>query len=270
MATTDSEHRTRTAPVTAVSGATGGMGTAIVEELARSGATVALLGRDEERLARTRQRIGERIGGTDRLVPYRTDINDTRSVDETVAAIVRELGGIDALVHAAGDGPMASLDETTDEMWQATFNAKLMGAVRLTRAVAKPMTEARSGAIVLISGVFRKDPDPLFPVNSAVNAALATFGKAVSKDLGRSGIRVNVLDPGAVQTPLWDQIAKDLADRLGGTADEVTAQVAAQTPLGSLARPEDVAQLVGFLLSPAARHLAGAAITLDGGASAGL
>ncbi|MDH6624474.1 NAD(P)-dependent dehydrogenase (short-subunit alcohol dehydrogenase family) [Streptomyces sp. LBL] len=261
---------TPVAPVIVVSGATGGMGAAVVEELARSDATVALLGRDAGRLERTRQAIEARTGGAGRLVTYETDINDSRSVDATVAELVAGLGRIDGLVHAAGDGPLAPLNETTDDMWQATFNGKLMGAVRLTRAVQGPMTEAGGGSIVLVSGVFRKDPDPLFPVNSAVNAALATFGKAVSKDLGRSGIRVNVVDPGAVRTPLWDEIAKTLGDRTGATADQVTTQVAAQTPLGTLAEPSDVAQLVAFLLSPAARHLAGASITLDGGASAGL
>ncbi|MEU9210270.1 SDR family oxidoreductase [Streptomyces sp. NPDC048415] len=258
------------APVIAVSGATGGMGTAVVEELARSDATVALLGRDAARLERTRQLIDARTGGAGRLVTYETDINDAAAVDATVAGLVAELGRVDALVHTAGDGPLAPLAETTDEMWQATFNGKLMGAVRLTRAVAGPMAEAGGGSVVLVSGVFRKDPDPLFPVNSAVNAALATFAKAVSKDLGRSGIRVNVVDPGAVRTPLWDEIAKTLGDRTGATADEVTASVAAGTPLGTLAEPQDVARLVAFLLSPAARHIAGAAITLDGGASAGL
>ncbi|MFF6997583.1 SDR family NAD(P)-dependent oxidoreductase [Streptomyces sp. NPDC008313] len=260
----------RETPVVVVSGATGGMGAAVVEELARSDATVVLLGRDAARLERVRREVDALTGGAGRLLAYETDINDTHSVDTTVSELVARLGRVDALVHTAGDGPLAPLRETSDDVWQTAFNAKLMGAVRLTRAVAGPMTDARRGAIVLVSGVFRKDPDPLFPVSGAVNAALAAFAKAVSKELGRSGVRVNVVDPGAVDTPLWGEIAKALGDRSGVTAEEVTAQVAAQTPLGTLAAPADVARLVAFLLSPAARHIAGAAITLDGGASAGL
>ncbi|MEV0206905.1 SDR family oxidoreductase [Streptomyces sp. NPDC050788] len=259
-----------TAPVIVVSGATGGMGSAVVEELARSDATVVLLGRDAGRLERTRTEIDARTGGAGRLVPYETDINSAASVDATAAALVAELGRVDGLVHTAGDGPLAPLEEATDAMWQATFNGKLMGAVRLTRALADPLAAADGGSVVLVSGVFRKDPDPLFPVNSAVNAALAAFAKAVSKDLGRKGVRVNVLDPGAVRTPLWDEIAKAIGDRTGATAEEVSAQVAAGTPLGTLAEPADVARLTAFLLSPAARHITGAALTLDGGASAGL
>ncbi|GAA2347263.1 SDR family oxidoreductase [Streptomyces kunmingensis] len=258
------------APVIVVSGATGGMGSAIVDELARSGATVALLGRNKNRLEQTRRTIEDRIGAAGRLFTYETDINSTASVDSCVAALVAELGRVTGLVHSAGDGPLAPLAETTDAMWHATFNGKLMGAVRLARALAGPMAAAGGGSMVMISGVFRKDPDPLFPVNGAINAALAVFAKSISKDLGRSGIRVNVLDPGAVRTPLWDEIAAAIGDRSGATAQEISAHVAAQSPLGTLAEPADVAQTVNYLLSPAAKHLTGASITLDGGASAGL
>jgi NAD(P)-dependent dehydrogenase (short-subunit alcohol dehydrogenase family) len=256
--------------VVLVSGATGGIGSAVVEELARSDATVVLLGRNAERLEQTRWSVQARTGDRGRLIARTADINDSDSVDGAVAAVLGEAGRIDAVVHAAGDGPVASLAEATDAMWQRTLNGKLMGAVRLTRAVAGHMAARNHGRIVMVNGAFRITPDPLFPVNSAVNAALAAFAKAASRDLGRSGIRVNVVDPGAVDTELWSWTAKEIADRCGGTAEDVNAQVVAQTPLGSLTRPADVARLVRFLLSPAAGQITGTAITLDGGACAAL
>jgi 3-oxoacyl-[acyl-carrier protein] reductase len=255
-----------TGRVVLVSGATGGIGGAIVSEMARAGDLVVMLGRDRDRLERRRAELAAQVGGDCSLATQQTDINVAESVDRAVAGVVERFGRLDAVVHAAGDGPVAPLAETTDDMWHTTFNSKLMGAVRLVRAAAGPMAARGRGSIVLVNGAFRSVPDPLFPVNSAINAGLAAFAKAVSRDLGRSGVRVNVVDPGAVDTALWAQTAKELGERTGGTADDVNAQVVAQTPLGALTSPVDIAHLVRFLLSPEAAHLTGAAITIDGGA----
>jgi NAD(P)-dependent dehydrogenase (short-subunit alcohol dehydrogenase family) len=258
---------TRTDPVVVVSGATGGIGQAVVRQLACDGAIVALLGRSPQRLEQTCRDLcaaDPELAG--RLVPYAVDINDAADTDDVIQAVVRDHQGVDAFVHAAGDGPVAPLREADDLMWHTTWNAKLMGAVRLTRALAGPMAARGGGRIVFVAGAFRQTPHPMFPVNSAVNAALAAFAKSASQDLGGDGIHVNVVDPGAVETPLWAQTAKELARRTGTTAAGVDAGIAAATPLGALTSPQDVAATVAFLLSPAARHLTGTAITVDGGA----
>jgi 3-oxoacyl-[acyl-carrier protein] reductase len=254
--------------VVLVSGASGGIGTAVCRQLAED-STVVMLGRDAQRLERARGRIG---GGADqaRLVPLPADINSPQSVESATAAVTQRYGRIDALVHCAGDGPMAPLLETTEEMWQTTINAKLLGAVRLCRSVGRVMAAQGGGSVVLLGGTFRKQPDPDFPVNAAVNAALAAFAKAVSRDLGRSGVRVNVVDPGVTDTALWNATAEDIARRGGVRPQDVNAQIVAGTPTGRLTRPQDVADLVRFLLSPAAQQLTGAAIPLDGGFAAAL
>lgn len=257
-------------PVALVSGATGGIGSAVAEELARDCATVVLVGRDQHRLDTVRKTIESRVSGPGGLVTRLADITDQESVDAMVAEVAQAYGGLDWAVHAVGDGPVATLAESTDEMWRATIDSKLMGAVRLTKAAARVMASAGGGGIVLVNGAFHKTPDPRFVVNSAVNAALAAFAKAVSRDLGSSSIRVTVVDPGAVDTPLWARTARELGDRCGTTAGEVNAALAAQTPLGALTRPSDVAGAVRFLLSPAAARITGTAITVDGGACAAL
>jgi len=257
-----------TAPrVVLVTGATGGIGSAVVRDLARD-SIVVMLGRSQARLEQARDRIGAGVP-RDRLRPFEMDINSSRSVELAVAAVVRDFGRIDGLVHCAGDGPVGSLTEATDEMWQTTLSAKLLGAVRLIRAACAHMAD-RASAIALVSGTFRKEPNPDFPVNSAVNAALAAYAKAISRDLGRRGIRVNVIDPGATDTSLWSETAKEIAARSGTTADEVNAGVLANTPLGRLTTPADIAGAVRFLLSAEAGNITGAALALDGGAAIAL
>jgi 3-oxoacyl-[acyl-carrier protein] reductase len=253
-----------------VSGATGGIGSAIVEDLAKGGSTVVLLGRDRLRLEATREAIQQRIGGHPTLVAQVADITDPDSVDLAVAEVAATFGRLDGLVHAAGDGPVATLAEATDQTWRSTIDSKLLGAVRLTRAVAPVLAASGGGSVVFVNGAFHKTPHPQFVVNSAVNAALAAFAKAVSLDLGGSAIRVTVVDPGAVDTDLWAQTAKELGQRAGIGAEDVNAAVLAQTPLGALTRPCDVAGVVSFLLSRAAARITGTAITVDGGACAAL
>lgn len=254
--------------VVLVSGATGGIGSAVVEELAADGVTVVLLGRSQARLDTTIDAIRSRVGEHASLATRVADVTAADAVDAVVTEVAATFGGLDGVVHAAGDGPVATLADATDDMWRSTIDSKLLGAVRLTRAAARVM--AAGGSIVLVNGAFHKTPHPRFVVNSAVNAALAAFAKAASLDLGATAIRVTVVDPGAVDTALWAQTAKELGDQAGITADDVNAGVVAQTPLGVLTRPSDVAAVVRFLISPAAARITGTAITVDGGACAAL
>jgi NAD(P)-dependent dehydrogenase (short-subunit alcohol dehydrogenase family) len=256
--------------IAVVSGATGGIGSSIVEQLARKGATVVMLGRDLERLRVTKKRISENLRENSTLTTLELDVNSLESVERGIAAVLDQFGRIDVLVNAAGDGPASPLLETTDELWMGTVNSKLLGTIRLTRSVARAMVARRSGRIVVINGSFRKEPDPLFPINGTVNAGLAAFAKAISHDLGYYGIRVNVVDPGATDTPLWRRTLEQLAERFDTSAEAVNKGILDKTPLGSLPTPRDVAELVSFLVSDSCRYVTGAAITVDGGASVAL
>ncbi|MDN3239487.1 SDR family NAD(P)-dependent oxidoreductase [Glycomyces tritici] len=253
-----------------VSGATGGMGGAIAARLAADGALVVMLGRDADRLDAARERLADALApeAAERLHSLVLDINDTASVEAGVASVVAEHGRVDILVNAAGDGPVAPLDQAGDDMWAATLGGKLLGAMRLTRAVAAPMTERGSGRIVFVNGVFRSEPDPMFVVNSVANAGLGGLAKAISKDLGRKGIRVNTVDPGATDTPLWSDIVADLGAKLGVDPSDLNKQIQGGVPLGRLVDPEEIAAAVAFLVSPGAAMVNGAFITVDGGARA--
>lgn len=256
--------------VALVSGASGGMGSAICQRLVRSGMHVVMLGRSAERLEQARLAMDVGPAGQARLSVQVIDIADPDAVRASVDELSKRFARIDLLVHAAGDGPLASLLETSEALWQKSIQGKLMGTVRLTRAVAAEMCRYQAGQIVIVNGVFSREPDPLFIINSTVNCALAGFAKSVARDLGHQGVRTNVVNPGATQTPLWDDISESLGSRFGQSAQAITDQVTQKIPLGRLASPGDVAEVVALLASPASSYLNGATIDVDGGATAAI
>ncbi|WEE75414.1 SDR family oxidoreductase [Comamonas testosteroni] len=252
-----------------VSGATGGIGMAVCQRLLEDGYRVVMLGRSAPRLAAAQQTLLEACQGNaaERLFTQVIDIADPSSVDEAAAAIRQRNGEVTDLVHAAGDGPVAPLLETTESMWNGTVQGKLLGTVRLTKAIAAGMVQRYFGNIVIVNGVFSREADPLFPINTMVNSGLSGFAKAISHDLGRSRVRVNVVNPGATETPLWRQICHSIAERLGTTADAIDQQARTNAPSGAIATPADIANVVAFLLSPGSAHLLGATVNVDGGST---
>lgn len=256
--------------VAVISGSTGGIGFSICLKLAANGMKIVMLGRDATKLQRARTKLSELLGVESTVWIQVIDISDPESVERGVAEIYKLTPQVDFLVHAAGDGPVAPLLATTEAMWTETVQAKLLGTIRLTKAIAQHMVNAGGGHVVIVNGVFSLEPDPMFSINSTVNCGLSGFAKASARDLGRSGVRVNVVNPGATQTPLWNDIAQALAEQFHTSVEDIDAQVRAKIPLGKLATTDDIAEVVAFLASPAANYLNGTSITVDGGVTAAL
>lgn len=245
-----------------VTGASRGIGLAIVRTLAAEGAhVVAGARRSSEELAALADGGGVEFVAVDLSVAGQADL--------LVSAALAH-GGVDVLVNNVGaattrlDGFLA----VTDEQWLASFTVNLLAAVRTTRAVLPTMLAAGRGSIVNTGSVNAFLPDLAVIDYCAAKAALANFGKALSKEVGPKGIRVNTVSPGPVETDLWlgaGGVARTVAEATGGDPAAVAARAAADSVTGRFTRPQEVADLVAFLAGDRAANMTGADVTIDGG-----
>ena len=177
---------------------------------------------------------------------------------------------IDILVNNVGGAPARTggFLAITDEEWAASLTLNLMAAVRTIRAALPAMLAAGQGAIVSICSVNARLPDPAVMDYSAAKAALASFSKSLSKEVGPHGIRVNTVSPGPVATDLWlgqDGVAATVSAATGARPQDVEHEAARQMVTGRFTRPAEVADLVLFLASDRAANVTGADFAIDGG-----
>jgi NAD(P)-dependent dehydrogenase (short-subunit alcohol dehydrogenase family) len=247
----------RTAVVT---GGSKGIGLAVVRRLAASGAQVFTGAKSPspeiEALTRDKQVIFAEI-----------DLADPGGPAQLVA-----MSGdrVDILVNNVGSArarPGGFLSVTDDD-WAASLTLNLLAAVRATRAALPGMLAARAGVIVMTCSVNARLPDPAVIDYSAAKAGLAGFAKALSKEVGPHGIRVNTVSPGPVATDLWlgsDGVAATVSQATGAKPGDVENRAAAEAVTGRFSQPAEVADLILYLASDRAANITGADFTIDGG-----
>jgi NAD(P)-dependent dehydrogenase (short-subunit alcohol dehydrogenase family) len=242
-----------------VTGGTKGMGEAIVKRLAAGGATVATT---------ARSRSNDRQAAA---LFVQADLSTRAGVDAVVRDVMGRLGGLDVLVNNVGgsSAPSGGVLALSDDDWQATLDANLLAAVRLDRAFLPGMLAQRSGVIIHISSIQRRLP--LFEATlayAAAKAALTTYSKGLSKEVGPKGVRVNSVAPGYIETTAAAGLVARLAEK-AGTSEEVARQGLMDSlggiPIGRPGRPEEVAELVAFLVSDRAASIHGSEYVIDGG-----
>ena len=246
--------------VAVVTGASRGIGLAVVRGLAAN---------DVHVIAGARKSSAEldELARAGRVQVAELDLATTDGPSRLVA-----LAGdrIDIVVNNVGAAPTRTggFLSVTDQDWQTSITLNLLVAVRTIRSALPRMLAAGRGAIVNISSVNAFLPDPAVIDYSAAKAALASFSKALSKEVGPQGIRVNTVSPGPVATALWlgDRgVAQTVSRATGAKPEEVAAQAARQMVTGRFTQPDEVADQVLFLASERAANITGADITIDGG-----
>jgi NAD(P)-dependent dehydrogenase (short-subunit alcohol dehydrogenase family) len=239
-----------------VTGASRGIGLAVVRALSGAGARV---------IAGARASTPELAALDVEFVAV--DLTDPAAPDALVAAAG---GPVGVLVNNVGATPArpGGFLSVTDADWARTIDINLMAAVRTTRAVLPGMISAGAGAIVTVASVNATLPDPLVIDYSAAKSALLSFSKALSKEVGPHGIRMNTVSPGPVATDLWlggGGVAETVSSAGGGDPADVAKAAAAQMVTGRFTTPDEVAALVLFLAGPAAANITGSDMVIDGG-----
>lgn len=243
-----------------VTGASRGIGLAVTRALAASGAHViagALHSSPEL----------SKLAAEGAVTARELDLAEPGGPAELVALAG---GRIDILVNNVGGAPARTggFLAISDQDWLATLNLNLITAVRATRSALPAMLSARSGAIVNVCSVNSVLSDPAVMDYSAAKAALASFSKALSKEVGPKGIRVNTVSPGPVATDLWlgtDGVAAAVGHATGARPEEVAKSAASAMVTGRFSRPDEVADLVLLLASDVTANVTGADIRIDGG-----
>ncbi len=232
-----------------VLGGSGGIGEAICDQLARDGKTVVLSYYSHPEKA---EEIAKRIGPS--ATALFTDVTDPASVRDAHAAIERSLGPVSDLVYCAGLAESRLFQDASEEEMLRMTEVNLIGAYRAIRESLPGMISQKRGNILLISSMWGEVGASCEALYSSAKAGLIGLCKALAKELGPSGIRVNCLSPGVIDTAMVRPLG-----------EETLKELAFNTPLGRLGTPEDVAQCASFLLSDRASFVTGQILGIDGG-----
>jgi len=251
-----------------VTGGSKGIGKAVAHALAAEGARVMICARDEQALASAAADI-QRVTGRS-VVGVAADLSELSSVTRVTDAAVARLGRLDILVNNAGAIQGGDFLTTPDEEWLRGWSLKLLGYIRMARAVLPQMQRQGGGRIINVVGAAARNPSATYMMGGTANAALINFTKALA-DLGaRSNVLVTAVSPGPVKTERWDNLVVQQAAAAGKNVETFTKEQNATMPLGRIALPEEVADLVCFLASERAAFLTGITITVDGGSTRGV
>jgi 3-oxoacyl-[acyl-carrier protein] reductase len=252
--------------VAIVTGASQGIGRATAVRLARDFSVVVLAARNQDELQKTAAAVTA-VGAEPQICVL--DLRDPQSAETLVSSTLDRFGRIDALLNIAGAVPQIDLFEMTDAQWEDGLALKLHGARRIT-VQAWNALKASNGSVVLISGSAALDPKPGFAAVAAVNAAIIALAKAFAEQGIKDGVQVNSVVPGAVMTGRRESFFKKWAPAHDMSVDEAVKKFPEQVGIARFGKPEEIADLMAYLVSPAAKWMTGASVRMDGGEIKGI
>jgi NAD(P)-dependent dehydrogenase (short-subunit alcohol dehydrogenase family) len=247
--------------VAIVTGASQGIGRAAAIRLAKDFSAVVLVARNRDKLEATAKEV--KAAGAEALV-IDLNLSDIDAADTIVSRTLEQFGRIDALLNIAGDVPQIDLFEMTDAQWDAGMALKFHGARRLTLRAWEAL-KASHGSVVLTSGNSAVVPKAPYAAVGAINAAIVALAKAFADRGIADGVQVNSVQPGPVMTGRRSAYLEKWAPAHDVTVEQAMTKFLSNAEIGRYGTPEDIADLLAYMVSPSARWMTGTSIRMDGG-----
>ena len=244
--------------VVLVTGACGGIGKSIVTKYAQQGETLAIADKNEEQAHKLAHEINQ--NGAQAMV-FSGDLLDKRYCDNLANEVQKKLGSIDILINNAGFMRRGDITQTSDEDYELSMKINVEAPFRLIRAAIPLMATAGGGSIVNVSSCWGINPGPNHLIYCTTKAALAAMTKCLGRDHAHQNIRINAVCPNEVNTPMLRTGFKIR----GLNPDDAIEELNQSVPIGHIAEPEEIADVVSFLSSDEARYICGSLVEINGG-----
>jgi 3-oxoacyl-[acyl-carrier protein] reductase len=254
--------------VALVGAASKGMGRATAFSLAREGCKVAICARNPGPLEDALRAIRAETKADVLAIP--ADLSQATGVAAFVEGAKRAFGGIDILVANAGGPATGSFEAVTEEQWDQAWNLTFQSTARLVRACVPSMRQRGGGAIVAVLSYAVRTPIDNLVLSNSVRLGVVGLLKTLTRELAKDRIRVNGLAPGAIATERLVELHRNRAEREGRRLEDVQADETREIPLGRFGTPEEIANVIAFVVSPRASYLTGIILQVDGGMYRGI
>ena len=249
--------------VAIVGGASKGLGRACAEVLAEEGVKVAVCSRTQADLERMAQEIRDATDAE--IAVYAGDLDNYETIRSLIATTVARFGRLDILVNNSGGPPLARAHNATEEQWATAVQRSLLFFARMCREALPHLKQQGGGRIINILASTVYQPIPNLALSGATRMGVVAFAKSLADEVGRDGILVNNVCPGSILTERMLSNVTARAKELGISVDEGLALRAAETAVGRIGEPRELAYLVAFLASGKSSYITGTTILVDGG-----